>query len=102
MINEDRHDHEVKRLQGTGKVALALYDGLVWNATVSYQNEQFLWSDYNSSKSQIIKKNGKAHRHTTADHKKVFDFQSNTQIRFNGRLFLGRRHHSRWLRFECV
>lgn len=70
MINEDRHDHEIKRLQGTGKAALALYDGLVWNATVSYQNEQFLWSDYNSSKSQIVKKNGKAHRHTTADRKK--------------------------------
>lgn len=83
MINEDRHDHEIKRLQGTGKAALALYDGLVWNATVSYQNEQFLWSDYNSSKSQIVKKNGKAHRHTTADHKKVFETYLNYDKTFN-------------------
>lgn len=83
IIYEDRHDHEIKRLQGTAKASLNIVDGLVWNATLSYQNEQFLWSDYNSKKSQIVKKNGKAHRHTTSDNKKVFETYLNYDKTFN-------------------
>lgn len=83
IINEDRHDHETKKLQGTAKAALDIVDGLVWNASVSYQNEQFLWSDYNSQNSQIVKKNGKAHRHTTSDHRKVFETYLNYDKTFN-------------------
>ncbi len=85
MINEDPYDHETKKLQGTAKAALQIIDGLVWNATVSYQNEQFIWGEYHTSKTQLtgIKNNGQAHRRTTSDHKKVFETYLNYDKTFN-------------------
>ena len=85
MINEDPYDHETKKLQGTAKAALQIIDGLVWNATVSYQNEQFIWGDYHTSKTQLtgIKNNGQAHRRTTSDNKKVFETYLNYDKTFN-------------------
>ena len=85
MINEDPYDHETKKLQGTAKAALQIIDGLVWNATVSYQNEQFIWGDYHTSKTQLtgIKNNGQAHRRTTSDNKKEFETYLNYDKTFN-------------------
>ncbi len=85
MINEDPYDHETKKLQGTAKAALQLWEGLVWNATVSYQNEQFIWNEYHTSKTQLtgIKDNGQAHRRTTSDNKKVFETYLNYDKTFN-------------------
>ncbi|MBQ8521569.1 MAG: TonB-dependent receptor [Bacteroides sp.] len=85
MINEDSYDHETKKLQGTAKAALQIVDGLVWNATVSYQNEQFIWGEYHTSKTQLtgIKNNGQAHRRTTSDNKKVFETYLNYDKTFN-------------------
>ncbi len=85
MIYEDPYDHETKKLQGTAKAALQLWDGLIWNATVSYQNEQFIWGDYHTSKTQLtgIKDNGQAHRRTTSDNKKVFETYLNYDKTFN-------------------
>ena len=85
ILNEDKYDHETKKLQGTAKAALQIIDGLVWNATVSYQNEQFIWNEYHTSQSQFtdIKDNGQAHRRTTADNKKVFETYLNYDKTFN-------------------
>ena len=85
MIYEDPYDHQTKKLQGTAKAALQLWDGLVWNATLSYQNEQFIWGEYHTSKTQLtgIKDNGQAHRRTTSDNKKVFETYLNYDKTFN-------------------
>lgn len=85
MINEDRYDHETKKMQGIAKGALQIIDGLVWNGTFSYQNEQFTWNEYHSSKTQIagIKDNGQAHRRTTSDNKKVLETYLNYDKTFN-------------------
>lgn len=85
MIYEDPYDHETKKLQGTAKASLEIMDGLLWNATISYQNEQFIWGDYHTSKTQLtgIKDNGQAHRRTTSDNKKVFETYLNYDKTFN-------------------
>jgi TonB-linked outer membrane protein, SusC/RagA family/TonB-dependent outer membrane receptor, SusC/RagA subfamily, signature region len=85
MINEDRYDHETKKMQGTAKAELKIIDGLLWNATMSYQNEQFNWGEYHSSNTQIagVKDNGQAHRRTTTDKKKVFETYINYDKTFN-------------------
>lgn len=89
IINEDKYDHEVKRLQGTAKAALRIVDGLVWNASLSYQNEQFIWGNYHTSKSQFNKRNGDAHRHTTSDNRKVFETYLNYDKTFAEKHKLG-------------
>lgn len=91
MINEDIYHHQTKKLQGTAKAALDIYDGLQWNATLSYQNEQFLWDEYHTSKSQMtyVKDNGQAHRRTTQDFKKVFETYLNYDKTFNDAHKLG-------------
>ena len=85
MINEDTYDHETKKLQGTAKAELKIIDGLLWNTTISYQNEQFIWGEYHSSKTQLagIKDNGQAHRRATSDNKKVFESYLNFDKTFN-------------------
>ena len=85
LINEDTYDHETKKLQGTAKASLEIIDGLIWNATMSYQNEQFIWGEYHTSKAQLagIKDNGQAHRRTTSDNKKVFETYLNYDKTFN-------------------
>ena len=85
LINEDTYDHETKKFQGTAKASLEIIDGLIWNATMSYQNEQFIWGEYHTSKTQLagIKDNGQAHRRTTSDNKKVFETYLNYDKTFN-------------------
>lgn len=85
MINEDLYHHQTKKLQGTAKASLDIIDGLQWNATLSYQNEQFLWDEYHTSQSQMtyVKDNGQAHRRTTQDLKKVFETYLNYDKTFN-------------------
>lgn len=85
MINEDLYHHQTKKLQGTAKATLDIIDGLQWNATLSYQNEQFLWDEYHTSQSQMtyVKDNGQAHRRTTQDLKKVFETYLNYDKTFN-------------------
>ena len=85
MINEDLYHHQTKKMQGTAKASLDIIDGLQWNATLSYQNEQFLWDEYHTSQSQMtyVKDNGQAHRRTTQDLKKVFETYLNYDKTFN-------------------
>ncbi|WP_277121516.1 TonB-dependent receptor [Bacteroides ndongoniae] len=85
LINEDTYHHQTKKLQGTAKAGLDIMEGLQWNATLSYQNEQFLWDEYHTSQSQLtsVKDNGQAHRRTTMDSKKVFETYLNYDKTFN-------------------
>ena len=85
LINEDTYKHTTKKLQGTAKAELDIIDGLKWNAMLSYQNEQFLWDEYHTSKSQLttVKDNGQAHRRTTQDYRKVFETYLNYDKTFN-------------------
>lgn len=85
LINEDTYDHTTKKIQGTANASLDIIEGLKWDAMLSYQNEQFLWDEYHSSKSQLttVKDNGQAHRHTTQDYRKVFETYLNYDKTFN-------------------
>lgn len=73
MIYEDTQSSENKLIQGVGKASLKIIDGLLWNLDLSYQNEQNIWNYYNSTKSQVVKKNGQAHRLAVENKKKVLE-----------------------------
>ncbi|MGM9707998.1 MAG: SusC/RagA family TonB-linked outer membrane protein [Prevotella sp.] len=74
MINEDGNEFEWRRTQFTGKAALKIIDGLVWNANYSYNTNQKVYSYYNSSQSQLpIGGNNKAHRDTRMGHNQTFE-----------------------------
>ena len=73
LINEDRYETTQKLLQGVAKATLHICDGLDWNLNLSYQNEQYLYNNYHSSKSQIVdyaSRNGQAERSTAENIKK--------------------------------
>ena len=53
MANEDTRRTKEKMLQGVGKAALHIIDGLDWNLNLSYQNQQNIYSNYNSTQSQL-------------------------------------------------
>ena len=40
-------------LQGIAKATLHIIDGLDWNLNLSYQNEQYIYSNYNTTQSQL-------------------------------------------------
>lgn len=74
LINENIYDTESKRIQGNGKASLKLIDGLVYNLSLAYQNEQNIYSNYNSTKSLIANgMDGKAERSSVTNKKKVFE-----------------------------
>nr|WP_321412211.1 TonB-dependent receptor [uncultured Carboxylicivirga sp.] len=74
MIYEDRYNTESKRLQGITKASLELIDGLVYNLSLSYQNEQYIYSNYNTAASQIYSsQNGQASRTSVENKRTVFE-----------------------------
>ncbi|MFT3738311.1 MAG: TonB-dependent receptor [Breznakibacter sp.] len=74
MINEDEYNTESKRLQGTTKLSLKIIDGLVYNLGLSYQNEQYIFSNYNTTASQIYSsQHGQASRTSVENKKKVLE-----------------------------
>lgn len=82
MINEDRYDTKEKLLQGTAQATLHIIDGLDWNLNLSYQNQQYIYSNYNSSKTQLPSlnaKHGQADRSTLENIRK----QMETYINWN-------------------
>ena len=59
-------------------------DGLVYNLSLSYQNEQYIYSNYNSSASQIYSsQNGQASRTSVENKKTVFETYLNYDKTFN-------------------
>lgn len=53
MVYEDQYKTKEKMLQGIAKATLHIIDGLDWNLNLSYQNEQYIYSNYNTTQSQL-------------------------------------------------
>lgn len=86
LINEDRYETTQKLLQGVTKATLHVCDGLDWNLNLSYQNEQYIYNNYHSSKSQIVdyaSRNGQAERSTAENIKKQMETYINWDHTFN-------------------
>ncbi len=84
MINEDEYDTESKRLQGVAKASFNILDDLVYNLSVSYQNEQYIFSNYNTTASQIYtSEHGLASRTAVENKKKVLETYINYDKTFN-------------------
>ncbi len=84
MVKEDEYNTESKRLQGITKASVNIVDGLVYNLSLSYQNEQYIYSNYNSSASQIYSsQNGQASRTSVENKKTVFETYLNYDKTFN-------------------
>ena len=63
MANEDIRKTKEKLLQGVAKATLHIIDGLDWNLNLSYQNQQYIYSNYNSTQSQLeASRHGQAER----------------------------------------
>lgn len=76
MINEDHYDTKEKLLQGTAQATLHIIDGLDWNLNLSYQNQQYIYSNYNSSKTElpsVASRNGQADRSTLENTRKQME-----------------------------
>lgn len=89
MIYEDTQNSENKLIQGVGKASLEIIDGLKWNLDLSYQNEQDIWNYYNSTKSQVVKKNGQAHRLAVENKKRLLETYLNYDRIFGNNHKLG-------------
>lgn len=80
MINEDRYDTKEKLLQGTAQATLHIIDGLDWNLNLSYQNQQFIYSNYHSINSQLpdyTSRHGQAERSTVENIRKQMETHLN-------------------------
>ena len=76
MINEDRYDTKEKLLQGNAQATLHIIEGLDWHLNLSYQNQQYIYSNYNSSQSQlpsVASRNGQADRSTVENIRKQME-----------------------------
>ena len=76
MISEDRYDTKEKLLQGTAQATLHIIDGLDWNLNLSYQNQQYIYSNYNSSKTElpsVASRNGQTDRSTLENTRKQME-----------------------------
>lgn len=76
MVHEDQYKTKEKMLQGIGKATLHIMDGLAWNLSVSYQNEQYIYNNYNTTQSQlpnISSRHGQASRSTVENTKKQME-----------------------------
>ncbi|WP_299228928.1 TonB-dependent receptor [uncultured Bacteroides sp.] len=76
MINEDRYNTKEKLLQGVAKATLHIIDGLDWNMNLSYQNQQFIYSNYNSTQTQlpsVASRHGQADRSTAENIRKQME-----------------------------
>lgn len=78
IINEDRYNTNERMLQGVGKLTAHIIEGLDLNMNFSYQNKQWNYNNYNSTKSQIYKSDhGRATRRTVSDIDKQMEVYAN-------------------------
>lgn len=76
MLNEDRYNTKEKLLQGVAKATLHIIDGLDWNMNLSYQNQQYIYSNYNSTQTQlpsVASRHGQADRSTAENIRKQME-----------------------------
>ncbi len=84
ILYEDQYNTESKRMQGVAKASLNILDGLVYNLVVSAQNEQHIYSNYNTSASQIFSsQHGQASRTLVENKKKLLETYLNYDKIFN-------------------
>ncbi len=86
MVYEDRYDTKEKLLQGVAKATFHIIDGLDWNLNLSYQNQQYIYSNYNSSKTQlpsVAARHGQADRSTLENIRKQMETYINWNHTFN-------------------
>jgi iron complex outermembrane receptor protein len=77
MINEDQSCATLKRLQVTGKVTVKIIEGLLLNANFNYQNKNYAYKDYHSTKSEINSQHGYTSRNTYTDINKMMEIYAN-------------------------
>jgi iron complex outermembrane receptor protein len=77
MINEDQSCATLKRLQVTGKVTVKIIEGLLLNANFNYQNKNYAYKDYHSTKSEINTQHGYTSRNTYTDINKMMEIYAN-------------------------
>jgi iron complex outermembrane receptor protein len=53
LIHENMYDTENKQIQGNAKATLDITKALKFNMSLAYQNEQFIFSNYNTTQSLI-------------------------------------------------
>lgn len=85
MLNEDRYNTKEKLLQGVAKATLHIIDGLDWNLNLSYQNQQFIYSNYNSTQTQlpsVASRHGQADRSTVENIRKQMETYLNWEHTF--------------------
>lgn len=83
LIHENMYDTENKQIQGSGKASLKITKGLLYNMSLSYQNEQYIFSNYNTTRSLIaMGMSGKADRSTVNNKKKVLESYFNYDYSF--------------------
>lgn len=84
LIYEDERNTASKRIQGITNAAFRIVDGLVYNLGLSYQNEQFIYSNYNTIASQIFaSQHGQASRTAVESTKTVLETYLNYDKTFN-------------------
>lgn len=84
LINENIYDTESKQIQGNAKASFEIVEGLLYNMSLAYQDEQYLFSNYNTTNSLIaLGMNGKAERSTVNNKKKVLETYLNFDRTFN-------------------
>lgn len=90
LINENIYDTENKQIQGNAKATLDITDALKFNMSLAYQNEQYIFSNYNTTQSLVaLGMNGRADRSTVSNKKKVLESYFNYDRTFNDSHKLG-------------
>lgn len=78
MIEEDRYNTTEKLLQGVGKLTAHIIEGLDLNMNFSYQNQQTIYNNYNTTKSEIYSsQHGNASRSTISNIDKQMEVYAN-------------------------
>ena len=84
LIHENMYDTENKQIQGNAKATLDITKALKFNMSLAYQNEQFIFSNYNTTQSLIaLGMSGRADRSTVNNKKKVLESYFNYDRTFN-------------------
>ena len=89
LISEDQSQATLKRIQVTGKISFKIIEGLLVNANLSYQNQNWAYKDYHSTKSEINDKHGESKRETTTDVNKLMEIYANYDATFGKKHKLG-------------
>ena len=92
MVHEDLYKQKNKYLQGIAKATLEIIDGLKFNLNMSMQNQQWIYSNYNSINSQLTatsSRHGQATRQTLENQKKQLEAYFNYDKTFAEKHKLG-------------